>query len=120
MIRRLAELIGTRAARLTACGIAAICTKQGWKTAKVGADGSVFNKYPHFPTRQAEALKEISGWEDNFGGGHGDPIEVIAAEDGSGVGAAIIAALTINRVKEGNLAGIRDPDGMVATQQQLA
>ena len=31
------ELIGTRAARLTACGIAAICTKQGWTHAHVGA-----------------------------------------------------------------------------------
>lgn len=48
LCRRLAELIGTRAARLTACGVAAICTKKGWKSCHVGADGSVFNKYPHF------------------------------------------------------------------------
>jgi hexokinase len=54
-------------------------------------------------------------WGDRFGNGRGDPIEVVAAEDGSGVGAALIAALTINRVKEGNLAGIRDGEGMMAT-----
>lgn len=48
LIRRLAELIGTRAARLSACGVAAICKKKGYKTAHVGADGSVYNKYPHF------------------------------------------------------------------------
>ena len=48
LIRRLTELIGTRAARLSACGVAAICKKKGYKTAHVGADGSVFNKYPHF------------------------------------------------------------------------
>lgn len=48
LIRRLAELIGTRSARLSACGVAAICKKKGYKTAHVGADGSVFNKYPHF------------------------------------------------------------------------
>jgi hexokinase len=48
LIRRLAELIGTRSARLSACGVAAICKKKGYKTCHVGADGSVFNKYPHF------------------------------------------------------------------------
>jgi hexokinase len=48
LIRRLAELIGTRSARLSACGVAAICKKKNYKTAHVGADGSVFNKYPHF------------------------------------------------------------------------
>lgn len=44
LIRRLAELIGTRSARLSACGVAAISKKKGYKTAHVGADGSVFNK----------------------------------------------------------------------------
>lgn len=35
------------------------------------------------------------------------------AEDGSGVGAALIAALTLKRVQEGHTAGIRDPEGML-------
>lgn len=35
------------------------------------------------------------------------------AEDGSGVGAALIAALTLKRVQDGNTAGIRDPEGML-------
>lgn len=47
MIRRLAELIGTRAARLSACGVAAICKKKNIESCHVGADGSVFTKYPH-------------------------------------------------------------------------
>ncbi|KAF2671201.1 hexokinase [Microthyrium microscopicum] len=114
LIRRLAELIGTRAARLTACGIAAICTKQNWTTAHVGADGSVFTHYPHFKARQAQALKEILDWPANQGKGAGDPIEVVAAEDGSGVGAALIAALTIKRVQDGNVAGIKNVDGVRA------
>lgn len=59
LIRRLAELIGTRSARLSACGVAAICKKKGYGVAHVGADGSVFNKYPHFKARGAQALKEI-------------------------------------------------------------
>jgi hexokinase len=109
LCRRLAELIGTRAARLSACGVAAICKKKNIRSCHVGADGSVFQKYPHFKARGAVALREILDWSD----GEPDPVEVKAAEDGSGVGAALIAALTIKRVKAGNLAGIRNTEGMV-------
>jgi len=110
LIRRLAELIGTRAARLSACGVAAICKKKGYETCHVGADGSVFNKYPHFKARGAQALKEILDWPEKKDLNEKDPIEILAAEDGSGVGAALIAALTLKRVKEGNFAGIQHPE----------
>ena len=109
LCRRLAELIGTRAARLSACGVAAICKKKDIKSCHVGADGSVFNKYPHFKIRGAVALREILDW----GQDEKDAVSILAAEDGSGVGAALIAALTIKRVKEGNLAGIRNTAGIV-------
>jgi hexokinase len=110
LIRRLAELIGTRAARLSSCGVAAIATKKGYKTCHVGADGSVFNKYPHFKQRGAQALREILDWPQKKSQKEEDPIEILPAEDGSGVGAALIAALTLKRVKEGNLAGIEHPE----------
>ena len=108
LIRRLAELIGTRAARLSACGPAAICKKKDIQTCHVGADGSVFNKYPHFKVRGAQALREIFEWKD----GQKDPVSIVGAEDGSGVGAALIAALTHKRVQAGNLAGIKDAGGL--------
>jgi len=118
LIRRLAELIGTRSARLSACGVAAICKKKGYKTCHVGADGSVFNKYPHFKARGAQALKEILDWTESRDGrplGKGaDPIEILPAEDGSGVGAALIAALTIKRVQEGKVMGCRDASALLA------
>ena len=104
LCRRLAELIGTRAARLSACGVAAICKKKNIESCHVGADGSVFNKYPHFKARGAQALREILDWPK----GKRDPVVLSSAEDGSGVGAALIAALTINRIKAGNLTGIKD------------
>jgi hexokinase len=104
LIRRLAELVGNRAARLSACGVAAICKKKGIAACHVGADGSVFNKYPHFKLRGALALREIFDWPKEL---KKDPVDIRAAEDGSGVGAALIAALTLKRVKEGNLAGIK-------------
>lgn len=110
LIRRLAELIGTRAARLSACGVAAISLKKDYKTCHVGADGSVFNKYPHFKARGAVALREILDWAPKKSSKEEDPIEILAAEDGSGVGAALIAALTLKRVKEGNMAGILHPE----------
>ena len=115
LVRRLAELIGTRAARLSACGVAAICKKKGWQTCHVGADGSVFNKYPHFKARGAQALREIFGWGKEV---RKDPIEIRAAEDGSGVGAALIAALTLKRVQDGNHAGIRDPKGLLKATEE--
>lgn len=108
LARRLSELIGTRAARLSACGVAAICTKKKIDSCHVGADGSVFTKYPHFKERGAKALQEILDWPANVT----DRVEILAAEDGSGVGAALIAALTLKRVKAGNLAGIRNMDDM--------
>lgn len=106
LARRLAELIGTRAARLSACGVAAICRKKNIESCHVGADGSVFNKYPHFKARGAQALREILDWPT----GKRDPIVLSSSEDGSGVGAALIAALTIKRVKQGNTVGVRDPE----------
>ncbi|KAJ9122746.1 hypothetical protein QFC24_004175 [Naganishia onofrii] len=90
--RSLAKLIGTRAARLSACGIAAIVSKKGYleKGCSVGADGSLYNKYPGFADRIHQALVDIFGeagkqvsveWN----------ITTHHAEDGSGVGSAIIA-----------------------------
>lgn len=102
--RRLAELIGTRSARLSACGVAAICKKKGIETCHVGADGSVFNKYPHFKTRGAQALREILDWPK----GKKDPVVILSSEDGSGVGAALIAALTLKRIEEGNTVAVKD------------
>lgn len=102
IIRRLAELIGERSARLSICGIAAICKKRNYKTAHCAADGSVYNKYPGFKERAAKGLRDIFDWETKE-----DPIIIVPAEDGSGVGAAIIAALTEKRLKAGLSVGIK-------------
>lgn len=110
LVRILAELIGTRAARLSACGVAAIAKKKNFQPCHVGADGSVFNKYPHFKQRGAQAMREILDWPAKKSNREEDPIEILAAEDGSGVGAALIAALTLHRIGQGNLAGIQNID----------
>ncbi|KAI9833101.1 MAG: hexokinase A [Phylliscum demangeonii] len=109
LARRLAELIGTRAARLSACGVAAICKKSGMTACHVGADGSVFEKYPHFQQRGAQALREIFAWPDRL---KEDPVVMHTSEDGSGVGAAVIAALTLQRVRRGLTVGVKKWEDM--------
>ncbi|ODV89752.1 hypothetical protein CANCADRAFT_26950 [Tortispora caseinolytica NRRL Y-17796] len=103
LFRRLAELIGTRSARLSACGVAAIAKKTGMTEFHAGADGSVFNKYPFFRERGAEALSEIFNWPSKKQKDH--PIKILPAEDGSGVGAALIAAMTLSRQERGEKVG---------------
>lgn len=95
LTRRLAELIAVRGARLCACGVAAICTKEGITRGHVAADGSVANKHPKFKRRWARALGEILDWDRREG--EEDPIVITSAEDGSGVGCAIIAAMEMER-----------------------
>ncbi|KAK9893281.1 hexokinase [Cystobasidium minutum MCA 4210] len=95
--KRLAVAIGTRAARLSACGIAAVCSKMGYLEeggCGVATDGSLYNKYPKFPERIHEALVDIFGEK-------GRLIHTYHAEDGSGVGAAIIAAMAQERKAKG-------------------
>ncbi|KAI0301388.1 hexokinase [Russula brevipes] len=94
--RALAKLVGRRAARLSSCGIAAIVSKMGYLEAgcSVGADGSLYNKYPGFPDRVHEGLQDIFGDK-------GRNITTYRAEDGSGVGSAIIAAMTKIRKDKG-------------------
>ncbi|CAI5755826.1 unnamed protein product [Candida verbasci] len=105
VIRKIAELVGERSARLSVCGIAAICKKRGYKTAHCAADGSVYNKYPGFKIRAAKSLRDIFQWGDDI---KQDPIVIVPAEDGSGVGAAIIAALTEKRLKDGKSVGLKN------------
>ncbi|EHA18645.1 hypothetical protein ASPNIDRAFT_134301, partial [Aspergillus niger ATCC 1015] len=87
---RLGEIVCTRAARLYACGIAAICKKEGIRQGRVGVDGSTFEKLFRFKERAVAALREILEWPDDSK----DLITFVPAEDGSGIGAALIAALS--------------------------
>jgi hexokinase len=98
--RRVAEMIAVRGARLCACGVAAICTKEGITKGNVAADGSVANKHPKFKRRWAKALGEILEWKDEEMGGKDGaegPIRITSAEDGSGIGCAIIAAMELEK-----------------------
>ncbi|KAJ5972889.1 uncharacterized protein N7479_002807 [Penicillium vulpinum] len=100
-LRHLIGLIAMRAARLYACGIAAICKKKKIRQCHVGVDGSVFSKYSMLKGRAVQALRDIFDWEP----GRLDLIALNSAEDGSGVGAALVATLTLDpsEIKECNM-----------------
>jgi hexokinase len=52
----------------------------------VAIDGSVFEKHPTFAANMKEALKELFGAKASY-------VKLVLAKDGSGKGAAIIAAV---------------------------
>ncbi|KAI9337557.1 hexokinase-domain-containing protein [Obelidium mucronatum] len=87
LVKTLCELVGKRSARLSAAGIAAVVTKMNkLDGCTVGIDGSLFELYPHYSNRMRDALREILGISAEY-------IVLEQARDGSGQGAALIAAL---------------------------
>lgn len=93
IIRYVVDLVGIRAARLYVCGIAAICKKKNMERCHVGVDGAAFDKNSSFQQHAMEAAQEIFGWppdEDKY-------IHLSPAEQASGLGAALIAALALER-----------------------
>ncbi|KAH7085486.1 hexokinase-domain-containing protein [Paraphoma chrysanthemicola] len=92
--RRVAEMVAVRGARLCACGVAAICGMEEITEGHVAADGSVANKHPKFGKRWGRALGEILGWEEE------GRIRIVGAEDGSGLGCAVVAGMEIERRSE--------------------
>ena len=75
----------------------------GTRKGHVAADGSVATKHPRFKERWETAVAEILDMK--MGTKDGECIEMTSAEDGSGVGAAVICALTLGRASEGTREG---------------
>lgn len=102
--RRVTELIAVRGARLCCTGVSAICKKKGITKGHIAADGSVAAKHPRFKARWAQALAEVFDWPEDR---KEDPIVMTLAADGSGIGAAVISAMTLARIRAGDLTGVR-------------
>jgi len=91
LVRKVCELVSKRAAHLTAAGIATLLKRINKPTVTVGIDGSVYRFHPHFKRWMVEKIKELIPSELQF--------EVMLSEDGSGKGAALVAAVAV-RLKE--------------------
>lgn len=75
----------TRAAHLVSAAVACLLNKMARSHTVVGVDGSMFKFHPHFHSIMAKKTKELTKPEFNF--------QLMFSEDGSGRGAAIVAAV---------------------------
>ncbi|MFA6609810.1 MAG: hexokinase, partial [Candidatus Omnitrophota bacterium] len=89
LVKKICKIVGLRAARVSAAAIAAVVTKMDPALSRnhtVAIDGSVYEKYPGFAGNIKAALLELFGKRSSR-------IKLRLAKDGSGKGAAIIAAV---------------------------
>jgi len=88
-VRDIAWLVSDRAARIAAAVLAATVTKNDPDLDRfhtIAVDGSVFEKHPRFKDRMLETFRELFG-------ARAERITLELTHDGSGLGAAIIAAV---------------------------
>jgi len=92
MIKRICELVGTRAARLMAAGICAIITKRRALDTglTITVDGNIYEHYSNFSDRVTGALREVYGSD-------ADKINVGITRDGNGIGAGLAAMMVRSR-----------------------
>ena len=89
MVKDVCLIVSGRAARISAAAIAAVVTKMDPRLARkhtVAIDGSVYEKHPLFDRKVKAALKELLGRRSRR-------LRLVLSKDGSGKGAAIIAAV---------------------------
>jgi len=89
LLREACVCVSTRAARLSSVAIAGLlemipATQEG---CTIAVDGTVFECYPFFKERMEAGLEDLLGKD------RAHAVELVLAKDGSGVGAAIIAAI---------------------------
>ena len=81
--------VSTRAAHLVSAAIATIINRMKRPQVTVGVDGSVYRYHPHFHNLMASKIAELTRPECKF--------ELMLSEDGSGRGAALVAAVAVKR-----------------------
>lgn len=86
---RVCRMVSRRSARIAAAMIVGSLTRVERRAAKrvtVAVDGSLFEKYPGYSRRLVEAVRELEGPA-------GKVISLKLTKDGSGIGAAVMAAV---------------------------
>ncbi|RKP21851.1 hypothetical protein ROZALSC1DRAFT_26751 [Rozella allomycis CSF55] len=85
LVKHVCKCVGTRAAQLSAMAIGAVLKHSGRWDSTVAIDGSLFEHYPNFKLRIQQTLRQLFGVVS-------DDVKLSLANDGSGIGAALIAA----------------------------
>lgn len=84
-VRFICECVSTRAAHLVSAGIATLINKMDESSVTVGVDGSVYRFHPRFHDLMYSKIRELVKGHIKF--------ELMLSEDGSGRGAALVAAV---------------------------
>ncbi|XP_050563341.1 hexokinase type 2 isoform X8 [Spodoptera frugiperda] len=84
-VRHVCECVSRRAAHLVSAGIACLLNKMNEPRVTVGIDGSVYRFHPHFHTLMCEKIAQLVR--------PGIQFDLMLSEDGSGRGAALVAAV---------------------------
>jgi hexokinase len=96
MVKEICSVVDRRAARITAAVIFAIVTHIDENIVRrhtIAIDGSVFEKHTGFKKDMRVAIRELS--LQVFGNDRSDNVSFELTHDGSGIGAAIIAATSV-------------------------
>ncbi|CAF4801622.1 unnamed protein product [Pieris macdunnoughi] len=84
-VRHVCECVSRRAAHLVSAGIATLLNKMNEPRVTVGIDGSVYRFHPHFHALMCEKIAQLVR--------PGIQFDLMLSEDGSGRGAALVAAV---------------------------
>jgi len=90
-IRYICECVSRRAGFMVSAGITALLKKMDYKDVVVAIDGSVFRFHPHFPNIMKSRISQLMGIDYKF--------DLMLSSDGSGRGAALVAAVLMGECK---------------------
>lgn len=91
-VRYICECISRRSAHLVATALATLILKMGDPDITIGVDGSVYRFHPNVHDLITEKIKELLPSGYNF--------KLVLSEDGSGRGAALVAAVASREVQD--------------------
>ncbi|XP_003242238.1 hexokinase type 2 isoform X1 [Acyrthosiphon pisum] len=86
-VRYICECVSRRSAHLVSAGLAALLNKMDEKSVTIGVDGSVYRFHPYFHKLMVEKTKQLTKSDIKF--------DLMLSEDGSGRGAALVAAVAV-------------------------
>ena len=97
LLRSVCEAVSRRCSLLLSAGIAALLKKMDDKDVTIAVDGSLFRHHPHFGRKIEYRVQQLMGAEYKF--------RILMSQDGSGRGAAIVAAALQGSRDTGNQSG---------------
>merc|ERR1719511_184447 len=84
-LRYVCEVVSRRASFMASAGITALLKKMDYKDVTIAIDGSLFRYHPHFKNVMQSRISQLMGIDYKF--------DLMLSEDGSGRGAALVAAV---------------------------